>query len=105
MLRLIQRKPASYTSVASHDGDVDIESVERSAVIQEPIVLSIDHDKPSVQNADAIVRWGIDWKMPAKMIALLLAGGAVAVGHHIFYESLDGKLVGSGDSTPSQGGQ
>lgn len=37
--------------------------------------------------------WGINWKAPAKMVGLLILGAAVPLGHHFYYQSLDGKRV------------
>ena len=42
-----------------------------------------------------MVRWGVHWRAPMLMVLLFIAGIAFAVGHHIFYHSLDGTLVTS----------
>lgn len=42
-----------------------------------------------------MARWGIHWRAPVLMVFLFVAGIAFAVGHHIFYHSLDGTLVTS----------
>lgn len=34
-------------------------------------------------------RWNSSWQAPATMIGLLLLGVAVAIGHHLFYRSLN----------------
>lgn len=34
-----------------------------------------------------------DWKAPSKMIALLVAGLVLAIGHHYYYRSLAGNIV------------
>lgn len=38
--------------------------------------------------------WGIDWLVPTQMVALLVIGTLLAVGHHLFYSSLAGHPVG-----------
>jgi hypothetical protein len=35
-------------------------------------------------------RWRSSWQVPTTMVGFLLLGGAMAVGHHYFYLSLDG---------------
>ncbi|RFU25352.1 hypothetical protein B7463_g10981, partial [Scytalidium lignicola] len=44
------------------------------------------------------VVWGIDWRAPVKMIGLLVTRAAAALGHHFYYQSLDGKQVATNDS-------
>lgn len=39
------------------------------------------------------VEWGINWRTPVKMGGLLIAGAGVALGHHFYYQHLDGKEV------------
>lgn len=53
----------------------------------------VDSNTIPVDYPHDLVKWSVDWKIPLKMTALLLAGGALAVGHHLFYRSLSGKLV------------
>lgn len=37
------------------------------------------------------VKWGVDWyKEPTYMVLLLLAGLAIALGHHFYYKNLNG---------------
>jgi hypothetical protein len=38
--------------------------------------------------------WRIDWLVPTQMAALLAIGTLLAVGHHLFYNSLAGHPVG-----------
>jgi hypothetical protein len=38
--------------------------------------------------------WRIDWLVPTQMVALLVIGTLLAVGHHLFYSSLAGHPVG-----------
>ncbi|CAN9173861.1 unnamed protein product [Alternaria alternata] len=40
-----------------------------------------------------MVKWGIYWLAPAKMLSLFIAGIALAVGHHCYYRSLAGTKV------------
>jgi hypothetical protein len=50
-----------------------------------------------------MVEWKIDWKTPTKMVALLFAGIGAAIGHHYYYQSLDGTEVStSGSNKNSQ---
>lgn len=47
----------------------------------------------SVHETAPFVKWGIHWLVPAKMLALLVAGIALAIGHHCYYHSLAGTEV------------
>lgn len=40
--------------------------------------------------------WGVNWRAPSLMLASLLCGAALALGHHFHYASLDGTVVSSG---------
>lgn len=68
---------------------------------------SLDHNSggtkyATVSTHDAMpksqVEWGLHWKAPIKMVGLLIGGAGVAVGHHFYYQSLDGKHVATRDS-------
>ena len=41
------------------------------------------------------VRWGVHWLQPTYVLLCILAGIALAVGHHFYYLSLSGSLAGS----------
>ena len=47
----------------------------------------------SVQGSAQVVQWGIHWLVPAKMLALLVLGITLAVGHQCYYHSLAGTEV------------
>jgi hypothetical protein len=38
--------------------------------------------------------WRIDWRTPTQMVGLLVIGTLLAVGHHLYYNSLAGHPVG-----------
>ncbi|KAK4459662.1 hypothetical protein QBC42DRAFT_299192 [Cladorrhinum samala] len=38
-------------------------------------------------------RWGLHWQAPSTMVAFFIFGVTMAVGHHLFYKRLEGKLV------------
>jgi len=37
------------------------------------------------------VQWKIGWKSPLSIVGLYLVAAGLAVGHHLYYKSLDGK--------------
>jgi hypothetical protein len=41
------------------------------------------------------IQGNLDWKKPASMILALLLGISLAIGHHFYYNWLDGQDVGS----------
>ena len=41
------------------------------------------------------IRWGVTWKTPLLMVLWTLAGFGWAVGHHLYFRSLDGTKAGS----------
>ena len=41
------------------------------------------------------VRWGVTWKTPLLIVLWTFAGCGWAVGHHLYYRSLDGTRAGS----------
>lgn len=41
------------------------------------------------------VRWGVTWKTPLLIVLWTLAGVGWAIGHHLYYRSLDGTKAGS----------
>lgn len=47
------------------------------------------------QNAQRTTSWRIHWRAPALMIGLFVVGIVLAVGHHFYYQSLDGTTVSS----------
>ncbi|CZR51150.1 uncharacterized protein PAC_01025 [Phialocephala subalpina] len=75
---------------------------------------SLDHDSRSTKYATVSayentqqslarepserVLWGINWKAPTKMVGLLVIGAGAALGHHFYYQSLDGKYVTADES-------
>ncbi|TGO61685.1 hypothetical protein BCON_0025g00120 [Botryotinia convoluta] len=40
------------------------------------------------------VSWNIDWQQPTLIISMLLIGFLLSIGHHVFYNSLDGTIAG-----------
>jgi hypothetical protein len=53
------------------------------------------------QEPAKFVRWGIHWQVPTQMVSLLVAGVALAAGHHVYYQSLVGTKVLPVDDTVS----
>ncbi|KAF7874062.1 hypothetical protein EAF04_002734 [Stromatinia cepivora] len=50
---------------------------------------------PSMTNAPAdTVIWKIDWQQPTFMCSMLLSGLLLAIGHHVYYNSLNGTPAG-----------
>lgn len=47
------------------------------------------------QDAQRTTAWRIHWRAPALMIGLFVVGIVMAVGHHFYYQSLDGAIVSS----------
>ncbi|KAL8679784.1 MAG: hypothetical protein Q9186_003949 [Xanthomendoza sp. 1 TL-2023] len=43
------------------------------------------------------VQWGMNWRTPIKMIALLIAGVLLATIHHVLYKFLDGRRAHAGN--------
>lgn len=43
------------------------------------------------RRAGELAKWHVHWTTPALIVGLFVAGLAAAVGHHIFYRSLDGQ--------------
>ncbi|KAJ5827485.1 hypothetical protein N7447_004248 [Penicillium robsamsonii] len=41
--------------------------------------------------------WGIGWRVPSMMVGLVFAGAMFSMGHHLYYQSLDGARVNSVD--------
>ena len=41
------------------------------------------------------VKWGIPWKTPLLIVLWALVGFSLAIGHHLYYQSLDGTKAGS----------
>lgn len=41
-----------------------------------------------------LVSWGVDWRKPFFICAALFCGLALALGHHLYYSSLNGTVAG-----------
>jgi hypothetical protein len=56
---------------------------------------SINFSKPMPGSYEPVhlVKWGVHWLAPAKMLSLFVAGVALAIGHHCYYRSLAGTKV------------
>jgi hypothetical protein len=95
MTPLVPRSANNYNVVSTDEADIDIHqlgspSEESKQAFVKPHMYPVNNNNNDPQN---LVKWSVDWKNPLKMTALLLAGGALAVGHHLFYQSLAGKPV------------
>ncbi|KAL2074611.1 hypothetical protein VTL71DRAFT_8389 [Oculimacula yallundae] len=56
---------------------------------------------PNAPETTQLVKWGINWLVPVKMLALFIGGSALAVGHHCYYQSLVDTRVSSNSSKSS----
>jgi hypothetical protein len=43
------------------------------------------------------VKWRIHWQQPVLMIVFALCGTVLAIGHHFYYNSLDGNIVSTAE--------
>jgi hypothetical protein len=98
MTPLVSRSTNNYDVVSTDEADIDIHRLglphkrSKQAFVK-PNMYPVNNKNKPVHDSQNLVKWSIDWKNPLKMTALLLAGGALAVGHHLFYQSLAGKPV------------
>jgi hypothetical protein len=44
-------------------------------------------------------KWGVHWKNPVLMLTFYAASFGIAVGHHFFYHSLDGKRANNQEAS------
>ncbi|KAL4907092.1 hypothetical protein BDW74DRAFT_190093, partial [Aspergillus multicolor] len=72
------------------DRDSDRESDQHAAT--QDIELS-----PPPRSNGPPAQWGIGWQCPTMMIGFTLSGALLALGHHLYYYSLDNTLVSSTD--------
>ncbi|KAF4178548.1 hypothetical protein CNMCM8927_002918 [Aspergillus lentulus] len=49
----------------------------------------------SVQETETPAAWGVGWRCPGLMVGLVISGAMLSMGHHLYYESLDGRRVAS----------
>ena len=53
------------------------------------------HNNQILQTTQKTASWRINWREPVLMAGFLIAGIALALGHHFYYRSLDGTVVSS----------
>lgn len=93
-MRPRQTEPVQYISVSPEERDIELVSLDAPSFIPPSI---IKDNGSELQRSELVIHWNINWRTPLTMVSLLLGGGAVASGHHIFYQSLNGTSVDSND--------
>jgi hypothetical protein len=85
--------------VAASDGSNHArnEEEENATPPSGPAPSTVKPNSTAYPQTGEFVVWGVDWKLPAKMILFLLGGIIFAIGHHLFYSRLH--------DTPAVGGQ
>ncbi|KAL3494392.1 hypothetical protein BJX62DRAFT_247638 [Aspergillus germanicus] len=81
--------PVEYDPVSDRDSDQDSESNHHDS---DQDVESPPHT-PKIQATAA--QWGIGWQCPTMMIGFAICGALLALGHHLYYNSLDNTVVTS----------
>lgn len=49
---------------------------------------TITYTESKTHHPGHLVKWGVDWLVPTKMLSLLITGTALATAHHYYYKSL-----------------
>ena len=105
-LHRIPRKPVAGTSSIKLDpssttrASVSVTTNEASseatnAVGLDPLEHLIQDDSTRSTGHEKYVKWGISWKTPLLIVLWTLVGVSWAIGHHFYYQSLDGSRAGS----------
>lgn len=63
--------------------------------VSTPLAASKKEKIIATQESPEIVRHCIHWLSPTWMIVTFFAGLLLSVGHHLYYHSLDGQVVGN----------
>lgn len=75
------------TDEASSEETKPVDSDPHEHLIQGKGTRSADHER--------YVKWGFSWKTPSLIVLWALVGFSWAIGHHFYYQSLDGTKAGS----------
>jgi hypothetical protein len=67
----------------------------RDNFIKENREENLEEDSSETADQEKYVKWGIAWKTPFMMVVWALLGLGWALGHHFYYQSLDGTRAGS----------
>jgi hypothetical protein len=70
---------------------VDSETVTPDHGIQQQPSGTPHHQPPALTPA----AWGIGWECPAMMVGFMISGALLALGHHLYYHTLNGTRVTS----------
>lgn len=95
--RLLADEAPPPTPASSHDALVRRRSAGPSNITEDGSIelAQIESKKNAIsQKSYEIVRRRIYWVSPALMTGAFIAGVSCAVGHHLYYESLNGQEVG-----------
>lgn len=84
-------RPGNYRSVSTDEADNP--SMRNDSDLHSSIGSHNDSSFDSTEKKVHRVNWGIDWRVPSKMIGLLSLGVILGVIHHCLYQSLEGKKV------------
>ncbi|CEN62687.1 hypothetical protein ASPCAL09319 [Aspergillus calidoustus] len=78
--------PTEYDRVSDRDSDRDSDHDSDQDIESPPHAPKVEAAPP---------QWGIGWQCPTMMIGFAVCGALLALGHHLYYDSLDNTLVTS----------
>ncbi|TEY50435.1 hypothetical protein BOTCAL_0276g00160 [Botryotinia calthae] len=70
-------------------------STAQNTKLNLPIQSSQNGDSSTVDKSADTVVWKVDWQQPTFMCSMLLSGLVLAIGHHVYYNSLNGTPAGN----------
>jgi hypothetical protein len=82
-------RPESLDHVAENS-----ETITLGSEIQQEASNSPHNEAPALTPA----AWGIGWQCPVMMVGFMISGALLALGHHLYYRTLDGTRVTSIES-------
>lgn len=99
-MAIINRKPVpidrntSYELIHHTSSQTPHQSYDTETHFDGPDRKQAEHVISSFTIPDAKpVHWGVNWRSPTTMIILFILGTILAIGHHFYYQFLDGKVV------------
>lgn len=96
--RFLANEAPPRTAVSSHDLPVRRRAAGSSNITEEDSIELAESrpkkDAISRVSSEVIVHRHIDWLAPALMTGAFFAGVFFAIGHHLYYDSLNGQEVG-----------